>query len=104
MAARTSLLFSASFLVAVGLGALVIGPTSANAEGEACTTTKFSSKKVERACADGGRDAAKAYMKTMLKTAKAAGQDVSCKTCHTSLKTFDLADGAADKLARIEKL
>lgn len=100
--ATTALSFAA--VAAIGLGGAFMGAPAQAEEGEACTTTKFSSSKVEKACRDGGRAGAKTYMKAVLKKGKAAGEELSCKTCHSSLKTFALAPGAADNLERIEAL
>lgn len=94
-------LITASAFVTFGLAGLLFG-VNAKAEGEACTAKTFKSAKVKEACARGGRDAAKAYMKKILKKGKEDGSLKSCKDCHTSLKTFELTPDGADKLKRLE--
>ena len=70
------------------------------ADPNACTTQKFQVPAVKKACAEGGRKAAKALMKQAVKKAKAAGQKVNCKSCHTSLKTFELKPNAVADLKK----
>ena len=65
-----------------------------DAKPKPCKATKFKFKKVEKACKEGGQPAAKKLMKAAVKKAKAAGEEINCKTCHSSLKEFDLKDGA----------
>ncbi len=65
-----------------------------------CAAKSFKFDKVKAACTEGGRSAAKKLMKGVVKKAKAAGGDVNCKTCHTSLKTFALTKDAHTKLGK----
>ena len=71
---------------------------TARADGETepkpCNAKKFKIKKVEKACKDGGQPAVKKMMKAAVKKAKAAGEDINCKSCHNSLKEFDLKSGS----------
>ncbi len=92
----TALAFAGVF----GLGLAVSSVAVAGDGEDPCTAKKFKYDKVEKACKDGGRDAAKKLMKDVVKKAKAAGEDVNCKTCHKSLKTFDLTDDAEKKLGK----
>ncbi len=97
---KTRTLF-VSLLFAAGAG-LVAGSAVAH-EDEApapCTTKSFKTKQVEKACKAGGRKAAKTLMKKVVKKAKAAGEKVNCKTCHTSLKTFEYKPEAVDLLKK----
>jgi len=65
-----------------------------------CSTKSFKFDKVKAACTEGGRTSAKKLMKGVVKKAKAAGEKVNCKTCHTSLKTFALTKDAHTKLGK----
>lgn len=88
------------FAFAGALTGLVASP--AQADDDACTARSFKVKKVEDACKKGGRTAAKAVMKAAVKKAKANGEKVNCKTCHTDIKTtFALTDNAVDDLKRL---
>ncbi|HRI07326.1 MAG TPA: hypothetical protein PKW35_05890 [Nannocystaceae bacterium] len=80
------------------VGALVGFAPAARADGDACTTTKFQVAQVEKACKEGGRVAAKKLMNDAMKKAKAAGEQVNCKSCHDDVKdTFTLkANAVAD--------
>ncbi len=66
-----------------------------------CIATKFSTKEVEKACKEGGQKAAKKLMKKVVKAAKAKGEKMNCKSCHSDLKTFKLKDGASAQLKKL---
>lgn len=88
-------------LLSAVLGAAAFGvasPSVARAADEACTTKKFNYPAVEKACKDGGRNAAKKVMKAAVKKAKAAGNDVKCTSCHEDTKDFKLKDNAVKDL------
>lgn len=88
---------------ALALGLLGVSPP-AQADGDACTTARFQVPAVEKACKEGGRAAAKKLMNDAIKRAKAAGESVNCKSCHTDIKTtFDLKANAVADLQRILK-
>jgi cytochrome c len=103
---RSTRLFSIFAFSAFMSAGLVLGASTARADGEAeakCTTKKFKHKKVEAACAKDGRKGAKTLMKKLVKEQKAAGNDINCKSCHTSLKTFELKDNAGADLDKYLK-
>lgn len=81
--------FTAVAVLGVYLGTANGAAAGPAPESPPCTTKTFKFKEVEKACKKGGIKAAKAYMKSVVRKAKDAGQDVSCKSCHTSLKTFE---------------
>lgn len=88
-------------LLSAVLGAAAFGivsPSVARAADEACTTTKFNYPAVKKACAEGGRAAAKKLMKAAVGKAKAAGNDVKCTSCHEDTKEFKLKDNAVKDL------
>lgn len=66
-----------------------------------CTAKSFKIAKVKAACEAGGQPAAKKLMKAATKKAKAAGETMTCKTCHDNLKTFSLAGD--DPVGKIKK-
>ncbi len=105
MTRKIRLLSSALALSAVAAGGMFVGVSSAHADGEtvACTAKKFETKQVEAACKKDGRTGAKALMKDVVKAQKAAGNDINCKTCHESLKTFDLKTNAVPDLKKYLK-
>ncbi|MEX1365845.1 MAG: hypothetical protein AB1Z98_22140 [Nannocystaceae bacterium] len=70
-------------------GGLLSGSASAE-DPTPCKATSFKIDKVKAACADGGQAKVKTMMKAAVKKAKAAGETMNCKTCHTSLKTYEL--------------
>ena len=67
-----------------------------------CTAKKFDFKEVEQACKKGGQKEAKTYMKSVVKKAKAAGEEVTCKSCHKSTKTFELKPNAVADFKKIK--
>ncbi|MEX1363393.1 MAG: hypothetical protein AB1Z98_09725 [Nannocystaceae bacterium] len=90
------------FATIIGVGstaALLLGANPALAEGEdPCTAESFKFAQVEAACKAGGRKAAKTLMKKAVAKAKAAGETMNCKSCHSSMKTFALTDDAVSGL------
>ena len=89
----TAAIVTAITAITIGIG------SSARAEGEdACTAESFELAAVEAACKQGGRPAAKALMKKAVKKAKAAGESMTCKSCHSSMKTFTLTSNAVSDL------
>lgn len=62
-----------------------------------CVATKFDFPEVDAACASGGQKAASKLMKDAVKRAKAAGESMTCKSCHTDTKSWELtANAVAD--------
>ena len=99
---RSRTVLSFSLLTAVACAGLWLG--TAHAAGDdvkKCTTKKFATEQVKKACKEGGQKAAKDLMKKVVKKAKKDGKDIGCKDCHKSLKTFDLEDGAVGKLKKL---
>ncbi len=88
--------FAFATLFTLGLG---IGLAQAD-DPKPCNAKSFKLPAVESACKTGGQPAAKKLMKKAVDKAKAAGEDMNCKTCHNDLKTFDLKDGAVEGLAK----
>jgi hypothetical protein len=62
--------------------------------------TSFKFAAVRNACEHGGRPEVKALMKNMTKKAEAAGTELKCNNCHSSLKTYDLRDNAVTDLRK----
>ena len=97
MRTRPLLITSLALALCAGLGA---GSVQAD-DLKPCTAKTFKVKQVEAACRSGGLAAAKKMMKAATKKAKAAGEDMKCKTCHTELKTFALT--GPDTVASLKK-
>lgn len=101
MTARTiKTRWGTAIAIVTAITAITIGVGgSARAEGEeACTAESFELAAVEAACNKGGRPAAKSLMKVAVKKAKAAGESMTCKSCHTNLKTYTLTSNAVSDL------
>ena len=79
--------------------ALVAG--QASAKDEKCTVATKGDSPVAKACANGGRDAAKKLMKDAVKTAAANGTKFKCEDCHKDLETFELTKNARDDFAKL---
>ena len=73
-------------------------PTYAGAD--ACTTKDFGVDAIRDACAKGGRPAAKEFMESIVKKARAAGTQLKCTSCHSDMKTFDRKPTAIDDLKK----
>ncbi|MEM6992809.1 MAG: hypothetical protein AAF721_20000 [Myxococcota bacterium] len=89
----------ASGAIAAGALGMTVG-SSARADDDPCQAKSFSVSAVEKACKSGGRKAAKTVMKAAVKKAKAAGESMTCKTCHDNLKTFSLTGNAVADLEK----
>ncbi len=69
--------------------------------GGACTIAISSDGPIARACASGGRDAAKKVMKALVKQATLHGSTFTCDGCHQNLEGFDLTTSARDDLQKM---
>jgi hypothetical protein len=65
-----------------------------------CTTAHFKVPRVEQACANGGRTAAKSVMKEAIGKALAAGASLKCATCHAEQNNFTLKKDAVAELKK----
>ena len=90
-----TLIFSVTVAAGIGAGFAHAGDV------KPCVATSFKIAKVKNACESGGQPAAKKMMKTATDKAKAAGEDINCKTCHSDLKTYALTGD--DTVAKIQK-
>jgi len=66
-----------------------------------CTIATKGDSAPAKACAKGGRDAAKKTMKEMVKTAQANGTKFTCENCHKDLEAFELTKNARDDYAKL---
>lgn len=83
-------------------GGLFVGTAYAD-EVAPCKAKTFKVAKVKAACEKGGAKAAKALMKKAVKKAKAAGEDIDCKTCHASTKELHKNKGA-ESIKKLKEL
>lgn len=65
-----------------------------------CTTAHFKVPRVEEACANGGRSAAKSVMKDAIGKALASGASLKCATCHAEQQNFTLKKDAVAELKK----
>jgi len=66
-----------------------------------CTIALGGAGPIAKACASGGRDAAKKLMKELVKQAKSRGDRFTCEGCHRNLEDFDLTASARDDLEKL---
>jgi len=91
----------AAQLCAAALLFLLMGTAGAADEGKCTIATKGDSP-TARACAKGGRAAAKKVMKDMVKQAKGGGQKFTCDGCHKDLDTYELTKTATEDFKKLE--
>lgn len=63
-----------------------------------CNKTSYEIAQVQAACSAGGQDAVKTLMKAAVDKGKAAGKEIKCASCHSSLKDFTLTPNAVADL------
>ena len=95
MSRRAVHLVAAAFLF--GLGA----PGVARADGK-CTIAIKGDSPTAKACATGGRDAAKKLMKDMVKQAKEKKEKFTCDGYHKDLDNYELTKNATDDYKKLE--
>jgi hypothetical protein len=79
---------------------LSIGAARAG-DGGKCTIATKPDTEVGKACASGGRAAAKKDMKEMVKKAKANGQKFTCDGCHKDLDNYELTKNGQDDFKKL---
>ena len=87
------------FIAAVLFGLSASGV--ARADGK-CTIAIKGDTPTAKACAQGGRDAAKKLMKEMVKQAKAKNEKFTCDGCHKDLDNYALTANANDDYKKLE--
>jgi hypothetical protein len=70
-------------------------------DGGKCTIATKPETDVGKACADGGRNAAKKNMKEMVKLAKANGQKFTCEGCHKDLDNYALTKNGQEDFKKL---
>jgi len=83
------------------LGLSVAGVASAGDKGPCKIATKGQTP-TAKACAKGGRDAAHALMKDMVREAKDHGQKFTCEGCHKDLDNYELTKNAKADYPKLE--
>ena len=79
------------------------GAVSAAADdGGKCTIATKGDTPTARACAKGGRDAAKKVMKEMVKAAKEKGVKFPCDGCHKDLDNYALTKNGEEDYKKLE--
>lgn len=93
-----------SFVVAALLGTCALVGVAASlgdarADGpKPCLKASYEIAQVQAACTAGGQDAVKKLMKAAVDKGKAAGKEIKCASCHSSLKDFTLTPNAVADL------
>lgn len=93
-----SIKFSAAALLLVS----IVGRDAGANDSGKCTIATKGDSVTARACAEGGRAAAKKVMKEMVKQAKASGQKFTCDGCHKDLDNYELTKSATDDFKTLE--
>ena len=70
-------------------------------DGGKCTIATKPESEVGKACATGGRAAAKKDMKEMVKKAKANGQKFTCEGCHKDLDNYALTKSGQEDFKKL---
>jgi hypothetical protein len=81
--------------------ALALLATPARAADTKCTIATKPETEVGKACASGGRPAAKKDMKEMVKKAKANGQKFTCEGCHKDLDNYALTKNGQEDFKKL---
>jgi len=87
---------SLAFMVAT----VFVGSARA-ADDSKCTIATKPDSEVGKACASGGRAAAKKDMKEMVKKAKANGQKFTCEGCHKDLDNYALTKNGQEDFKKL---
>ena len=82
-------------------GTSATGVANADDKGPCKIATKGDTP-TAKACATGGREAARKVMKSMVDQAKAKGQKFTCDGCHKDLDNFELTKNAAADYKKLE--
>jgi hypothetical protein len=83
------------------LGVALAVPTVALADDNACTIATKGDNPIVKACQKGGRKEASAYMKGLVKSAKANGTTFKCDGCHEDLEKYQLKKNAEDDFKKL---
>ncbi|HVU34656.1 MAG TPA: hypothetical protein VHE61_14575 [Opitutaceae bacterium] len=81
--------------------AILLGGGARAADQAKCTIATKPDSEVGKACASGGRPAAKKDMKEMVKKAKANGQKFTCEGCHKDLDTYALTKSGQEDFKKL---
>ena len=83
------------------LTAALVTASARGGGAEKCTIATKPETEVGKACATGGRAAAKKDMKEMVKVAKANGQKFTCEGCHKDLDNYELTKNGQDDFKKL---
>ena len=95
--------FALKFLIAafvIGLSAG--GVARAGGDDGKCTIATKGETPTAKACAQGGRAAAKKLMKKMVEDAKKKKEKFTCDGCHKDLDNYELTKNANDDYKKLE--
>jgi hypothetical protein len=89
------------FLIAAFVVGLSAGVARAGDDGK-CTIATKGETPTAKACAQGGRAAAKKLMKKMVEDAKKKKEKFTCDGCHKDLDNYELTKNANDDYKKLE--
>jgi hypothetical protein len=89
------------FLIAAFVLGLSAGGV-ANADDGKCTIATKGDTPTAKACAQGGRAAAKKLMKKMVEDAKKKKEKFTCDGCHKDLDNYELTKNATEDYKKLE--
>jgi hypothetical protein len=89
------------FLIAAFVLGLSAGGV-AHADDGKCTIATKGDSPTAKACAQGGRAAAKKLMKKMVEDAKKKKEKFTCDGCHKDLDNYELTKNATDDYKKLE--
>ncbi len=81
--------------------AILAGGAARAGDEAKCTIATKPESEVGKACASGGRPAAKKDMKDMVKKAKANGQKFTCEGCHKDLDNYALTKSGQEDFKKL---
>ncbi len=81
--------------------AIPLGGAARAGDDAKCTIATKPDTEVGKACATGGRAAAKKDMKEMVKKAKANGQKFTCEGCHKDLDSYALTKNGQEDFKKL---
>jgi hypothetical protein len=91
-----------TLLLVAAMAVTALAPSTGSA-GSECDAKSLKHPKVAAACTAGGKKAINAMMKKLVKDQNAAGNAITCESCHKDLKTFARKDNAEADLKKYLK-
>jgi hypothetical protein len=97
-------LLSRNFLIAAFVVGLSAGGVARAGDEGKCTIATKGDTPTAKACATGGRAAAKKLMKKMVEDAKKKKEKFTCDGCHKDLDNYELTKNATEDYKKLEAI